>query len=145
MTTGSRILAVLVLLAAAGGSALFLHYRSEANVKPKAAPATRGVPVTVAPVQVKEVPLTLNLVGRAEAWSTVTLRSRVDGQITAVHYQAGQHVGKGQKMVTLDSRALQAQLAQVAANLARDRAHEVGFKTHDISADDGGNSHTDVW
>ncbi len=122
MTTGSRILAVLVLLAAAGGSALFLHYRSEANVKPKAAPATRGVPVTVAPVQVKEVPLTLNLVGRAEAWSTVTLRSRVDGQITAVHYQAGQHVGKGQKMVTLDSRALQAQLAQVAANLARDRA-----------------------
>ncbi|HMN80919.1 MAG TPA: efflux RND transporter periplasmic adaptor subunit [Burkholderiaceae bacterium] len=122
MTTGSRILAVLVLLAAAGGGALFLQHRSEANVKPKAAPAARGVPVTVASVQVKEVPLTLNLVGRAEAWSTVTLRSRIDGQITAVHYQAGQHIGKGQKMVTFDSRALQAQLAQVEANLARDRA-----------------------
>lgn len=122
MTTGSRILAVLVLLAAAGGGALYLQHRSETNAKPKAAPAARGVPVTVASVQVKEVPLTLNLVGRAEAWSTVTLRSRIDGQITAVHYQAGQHIGKGQKMVTFDSRALQAQLAQAEANLARDRA-----------------------
>lgn len=122
MTTGSRILAVLVLLAAAGGGALFLQHRSETNEKPNAAPAARGVPVTVASVQVKEVPLTLNLVGRAEAWSTVTLRSRIDGQITAVHYQAGQHIGKGQKMVTFDSRALQAQLAQAEANLARDRA-----------------------
>lgn len=122
MTTGSRILAVVLLLAAAGGGALFLQHRSEANLKPKAPPAARGVPVTVAPVQVKEVPLTLNLVGRAEAWSTVTLRSRIDGQITAVHYQAGQHIGKGQRMVTFDSRALQAQLAQVEANLARDRA-----------------------
>ncbi len=66
MTTGSRILAVLVLLAAAGGGALYLQHRSETNAKPKAAPAARGVPVTVASVQVKEVPLTLNLVGRAE-------------------------------------------------------------------------------
>ena len=124
MTTGSRILAVLVLLAAAAGGALYWQKQSaEApRAAAKAPPPARGVPVTLAPVTAKDVPLTLNLVGRAEAWSTVTLRSRIDGQIVGVHYQAGQHIKKGQKMVSFDARALQAQLAQAEANLARDRA-----------------------
>lgn len=84
--------------------------------------AARPAPVLVAPVEQRDVPLKVNLAGRTEAFSTVTMRARIDGQILAVHYQAGQQVKKGQPMVTLDGRALRAQVDQVTANLARDRA-----------------------
>ena len=82
----------------------------------------RPAPVLVAPVEQRDVPLKVNLAGRTEAFSTVIMRARVDGQITAVHYTAGQRIKKGQPMVTLDGRALRAQVDQVTANLARDRA-----------------------
>jgi len=84
--------------------------------------AARPVPVRIATVEQKDVPLKLNLVGRTEAFSSVTLRSRVDGLITQVHYKAGQQIRKGQPMLSLDDRALKAQMEQVSANLARDRA-----------------------
>ena len=50
------------------------------------------------------------------------MRARLDGQILGVHYQAGQQIKKGQTLVTLDGRALRAQVDQMTANLARDRA-----------------------
>ena len=79
-------------------------------------------PVLVANVQQRDVPLKINVAGRTEAFSTVTMRSRIEGQILGVHYQAGQQIKKGQTLVTLDGRALRAQLDQITANLARDRA-----------------------
>ena len=81
------------------------------------------VPVALAGVEVRDVPIRLRLVGRVEAQSSVTLRSRVDGLIEAIHYAPGQRVRKGQPMVTLDARMARAQLAQAQANLARDRAN----------------------
>lgn len=94
---------------------------------PGTAPANRRgggpVPVVLASVEVRDVPIRLRLVGRVEAQSSVTLRSRVDGLIEAVHYAPGQRVRKGQPMVTLDARVARAQLAQAQANLARDRAN----------------------
>ena len=76
----------------------------------------------VANVEQRDVPLKVNIAGRTEAFSTVTMRSRIDGQILGVHYQPGQQIKKGQALVTLDGRALRAQLDQMTANLARDRA-----------------------
>ena len=84
--------------------------------------AQRPAPVLVANVEQRDIPLKINVAGRTEAFSTVTMRSRIEGQILAVHYQAGQQIKKGQTLVTLDSRALRAQLDQMNANLARDRA-----------------------
>lgn len=84
--------------------------------------AARGAPVMVANVEQRDVPLKINVAGRTEAFSTVTMRARIDGQILGVHYQAGQRIKKGQNLVTLDGRALRAQLDQITANLARDRA-----------------------
>lgn len=86
------------------------------------AAAARPAPVLVANVEQRDIPLKVNLVGRTEAFSTVTMRSRIDGQILGVHYRAGQQIKKGQTLVTLDGRALRAQLDQMTANLARDRA-----------------------
>lgn len=121
-----RLLIVLVLIAVAIGAGLLYQRqgtesgRNAVAAAPTAAP--RAVPVVLAVVQTQDIPLRLKAVGRIEAYSTVTLRSRVDGQVLAVSYQAGQHVSRGQVMATLDSRALQAQVAQAEAALARDMA-----------------------
>ncbi len=123
MSTGSRIVTVVAALALAAGAGLVASQRqSAANVPAPKAPAPRGVPVTVATVERTSVPLSLQLVGRTESYSTVTLKPRIDGLIVGVHYQAGQHVKRGQKMVSLDARAIEAQVRQNDANLARDRA-----------------------
>lgn len=121
-----RLLIVLVLIAVAIGAGLLYQRqgtesgRNAVAAAPTAAP--RAVPVVLAVVQTQDIPLRLKAVGRIEAYSTVTLRSRVDGQVLAVSYQAGQHVSRGQVMATLDARALQAQVAQAEAALARDMA-----------------------
>ena len=120
------VVTAIVFLGVAGGAALY-YQKNQADLantaKAAGAPAAaRGVPVLVAPVEQRSMPLKLNVIGRTEAFSSVTLRARIDGMITGVNYSAGQHVKKGQVMVTLDSRALRAQMAQSEANLARDRA-----------------------
>ena len=146
---GSRsVVAAVVFVALAGGAGIYYQQtqKSAANAPAdkgdgakggtakadgKGAPgkggaggpgAQRPAPVLVANVEQRDVPLKINVAGRTEAFSTVTMRARIEGQILAVHYQAGQQIKKGQTLVTLDSRALRAQLDQMNANLARDRA-----------------------
>ena len=119
MSKRSSIIGVVALLAIAGGGAYLYQQRQiqTAATAKAATPPARPTPVTVAAVEQRDVPLRLNVVGRMEAPSSVTLKARIDGQITAVHHSPGQHIRKGQPMVTLDSRALQAQLQQAEANL----------------------------
>jgi multidrug efflux system membrane fusion protein len=121
----SVVAAIAFLGLLAGGAYFYQKNQSSDSSTAKAATtpaAARGVPVLVASVEQRSIPLKLNVIGRTEAFSSVTLRARVDGQITGVNYTAGQHVKKGQVMVTLDGRALQAQVLQSEANLARDMA-----------------------
>jgi multidrug efflux system membrane fusion protein len=136
MSSRSTIVAIVFVVLAIGGG---VYYQQRQNQAANAAvpskgeaakgdpvkgggAAQRGAPVMVAPVEQRDIPLKINVAGRTEAFSTVTMRARVDGQILSVHYQAGQQVKKGQAMVTLDDRALRAQVEQGVANLARDRA-----------------------
>ncbi|MBX6747862.1 MAG: efflux RND transporter periplasmic adaptor subunit, partial [Acetobacteraceae bacterium] len=81
-----------------------------------------AVPVTTDPVQVGPVPIEIIANGIVTSESVVTVRTRVDGQITQVHVREGQMVRRGQPLFTLDSRLNQALLAQQEAQLARDRA-----------------------
>lgn len=123
----STVVKALAFLAALGAGALFYnHYQPTANgaAKPNNNnnDAQRGVPVLVAAVEQRDIPLKLAVVGRTEAHSTVTLKSRIDGQVVALHYKPGERVRKDQQMVTLDARALEAQVRQAEANLARDQA-----------------------
>ncbi len=83
----------------------------------KAAPA---VPVTVGTAAMGNIPVLLEVVGRAEAFESVTLKSRLDGQVAAVAYTAGQHVRQGEILVRLDPGDFDARLRQAEANLARD-------------------------
>src|SRR3954471_7781777 len=80
------------------------------------------VPVLMAKVLSKSVPVTIPAVGTAEPLTTVQVRAQVTGQLSEVHLSEGQDVRKGQLLFVLDPRPFQASLAQAEAVLARDTA-----------------------
>jgi membrane fusion protein, multidrug efflux system len=80
------------------------------------------VPVLIAQAVRKTVPIQLHAIGTVEAYSTVSVRSQIDGKIAEVHFHEGEDVKKGDLLVTIDPRPLEAALHQAQANLARDRA-----------------------
>jgi len=80
------------------------------------------VPVLIAQAVSRTVPIQLHAIGTVEAYSTVSVRSQIDGNIAEVHFHEGQDVKKGDLLVTIDPRPLEAALHQAQANLARDRA-----------------------
>jgi multidrug efflux system membrane fusion protein len=85
-------------------------------------PPNPVVPVTVAQVLQKPVPITLRAIGNVEAYSTVSIKAQVSAQLMEVHFQQGEFVKKGDLLFTLDERPFQAALAQAQGNLARDQA-----------------------
>lgn len=112
---------VLLVLVAAGGARFWLlsdHAQSNGQDNKAKPPA----PVALARARVEDMPLLLEVVARAEAFETVTLKSRLDGQVAAVDYREGEHVRQGQVLVRLDPGDLEAKLRQAEANLARDQA-----------------------
>jgi multidrug efflux system membrane fusion protein len=84
--------------------------------------AQQSVAVTTDPAVVGSVPIEIMANGTVQSESVVTVRTRVDGQITQVHVVEGQAVRRGQPLFTLDSRLNQALLAQQEAQLASARA-----------------------
>ena len=80
------------------------------------------VPVTVAKVQQKNVPVDVQVVGNAEAYTTITVKAQVGGELMEVHFKEGDYVAKGDLLFTIDARPLEARLHQEEANLARDQA-----------------------
>ena len=80
------------------------------------------VPVTVAKATVKSVPVQVEVIGNVEAYSNVSVRTQIAGEIERAYFTQGQDVKKGQLLFTLDRRPFQATLDQLEANLARDQA-----------------------
>jgi len=107
------ILAAFVGLLAAGGCSK--------EHDPVRAPA--AVPVSVATVVQKTVPIQVRAIGNAEAYSTVSIKAQISGELTAVHFREGEDVHKGQLLFTIDPRPFRAALQQAQANLARDKAN----------------------
>jgi multidrug efflux system membrane fusion protein len=81
-----------------------------------------AVPVVVASALRGDLPVYFNGLGTVTAFNTVTVRSRVDGQITKINFQEGQFVHQGQDLVDIDSRPFQVQLEQAEGQLAKDQA-----------------------
>jgi multidrug efflux system membrane fusion protein len=88
----------------------------------KKKPPVPPVPVLVATVVEKAVPLELKAIGNVEAYSTVAIKARIGGQLVQVNFQEGQDVEKGQLLFVIDPRPYQGALRQAEANLARDKA-----------------------
>ena len=80
------------------------------------------VPVTVAKALVKTVPVQVEVIGNVEAYSNVSVRTQIAGEVERAYFTQGQDVKKGQLLFTLDRRPFEAALHQYEANLARDRA-----------------------
>jgi len=81
-----------------------------------------SVPVTVSTVLQKTMPVQLRAIGNVQAYSTVSIKSQVGGELTRVHFAEGQDVKKGERLFTIDPRPYEAALKQAEANLARDIA-----------------------
>lgn len=93
-----------------------------------ASPSGRGggaggaVPVVIAQVVEKPMPLEIGVIGTVEAYSTVAVRSQITGQLTAVNFKEGEDVSKGQVLFVLDRRPLEGVLTQAEATLTKDLA-----------------------
>jgi len=106
-------------------AALFTHHSTELRAQDtnpaRAAPA---VPVSVATVAQQTVAMRIQAIGNVEAYATVALKARVDGQIVALGFKEGQRVSKGAVLFKIDPRPFEAALRQTEANLMRDTAQK---------------------
>jgi multidrug efflux system membrane fusion protein len=102
---------------------LFTYFGAEirANER-KAAKGPPAIPVTVATVAQQLVPFRIQAIGNVEAYSTVAVKARVDGQIVEVGFKEGEEVRKGQVLFKIDPRPYEAALRQAEANALRDTA-----------------------
>jgi multidrug efflux system membrane fusion protein len=83
-----------------------------------------AVPVVVATVTQRDVPIELTVVGNVEAYSTVSIRPQISGQLVNVHFKEGDFVKKDALLFTIDSRPIEATIAQLEANLSKDLAQQ---------------------
>lgn len=123
MTSRNRklvFLGAMALVLAGAGTAYFGIYGSSRESKGTndAAP----VPVAVAAVIQQDAPVRVRAIGNVEAFSSVAVKARVDGQIIAVDFKDGQEVRKGAVLFRLDARPFEAALKQAEANALRDAA-----------------------
>ena len=105
-------------LAAALGATLTGCPREAAESKQ--APRSLPVPVAVAAVEQKAVPVQIQAIGTVEAYSVVSVKAQVGGELLRVHFKEGQDVRKGDLLFTIDPRPFEAALAQAQANVAKD-------------------------
>lgn len=114
--------ASIALALALAGTAI-THFAADSGAKEKQRPAgPPAVPVSVAVAAERNMPVILRAIGNVDAYSTVAIKARVDGQIVEVNFREGQAVRKGDVLFRLDSRPFKAALRQAEANFARDKA-----------------------
>jgi len=112
-------LAIAVTLIAGALTVIFMT-RSEGT--PQREKREALVPVKVAPALQKTVPVRLQAVGTVEAYATVSIKSRIDGELVKVHFREGQDVKKGDPLFTIDPRPYESALKEARARLERDAA-----------------------
>jgi membrane fusion protein, multidrug efflux system len=113
-----------ILLSAAGLALYFGTARGSIPfLTPTAAPRPAAmVPVSAAPVQRHDVPIYLTGIGTVQAYNSVLVKSRVDGQIVKINFSEGKDVRAGEVVVEIDPRPYEAALSQALANKLKDEA-----------------------
>ena len=114
--------ATALIGALVGGYAVWAQEQPKQGSATPAAPAQQAVPVVTAPVAVKDMPIFLTGIGTAQPSQSVTLKVRVDGQITKIGFTEGAVVNKGDLIAQIDPRTFQAQLEQAQAQKVKDEA-----------------------
>ena len=114
--------AALVAVLAAAGLGTYFVSDGRAREGKGARKGPAAVPVNVAAVQQQTVPVRLTAIGNVEAYATVSIKARVDGQIVEVNFREGEEVKKGAVLFRIDPRPFEATLRQAEANALRDTA-----------------------
>src|SRR5215831_6946430 len=130
-TVQSAVVQAFIVLLAIGSSACS---GGDARTTTPSAGGGRGrggdpvVPVTVATVVQKQMPIEIRVIGSVEAYSVVSVHAQITGQLTDVNFKEGEDIKKDQVLFALDRRPLEAALLQAQANLQRDIAQAANAK-----------------
>src|SRR5947209_16954349 len=126
---GVYLLASLAILIAAWGGYVGWQHRATAKIAAAtgAAPPP-AIPVSVATAQRRDVPIYLTGLGTVQAFNTVTVKTRVDGELIRVAFTEGQDVKAGDLLAQIDPRPFQAAYDQAVAKKVQDEANLANAK-----------------
>ena len=125
VSKSSAATVLVVLLVVCGG---YFVYEQTGHDKARAAATAAGpaVPVTVAISEARDVPIFVRGLGNVQAFKTVAVKTRIDGQIVKIDFREGQEVKEGDPLFQIDPRPFQAMLDQAQANKTKDEAQLEG-------------------
>jgi RND family efflux transporter MFP subunit len=125
-TFGLAATAALALAAYGAVTYGYWPFHSAVAQAPSQKNAPRVVPVEVATATKKRVPVRIELIGTVTPMASVAVKTRIDSEITEVHFRDGATVKQGEMLFTMDNRAIEAQIRQAEGQLARDKAQLEG-------------------
>src|ERR1700746_1657187 len=121
-----RLIGAAAVLAVIGVVSIW-RLNIDAGVRPAAAQiAGQAIPVTAGTVAVEDVPVFLHGIGTVQAYNTVAIKSRVDGQIVKVNFKEGEEVKQGDPLFQIDPRPYQSALETAQAAKEKDEAQLAG-------------------
>jgi multidrug efflux system membrane fusion protein len=115
-------LAIAAVLVAALAGGIVEYSKGAKNTDRPGRGSGQAVPVVVADAQTRTLPITFDGIGTVESLKTISVKSRVDGQIESAHFTEGGEVHAGDLLFKIDPRPIEASLKIAEANLARDQA-----------------------
>ena len=118
-----RLLIIGIVLLLIGGVYYYQHgVATQQAANSKAAAAPKGVPITAAPARMGDIGIYVEALGTVTPVYTVTVTSRVQGEIVNLYYREGQMVHKGDPLIDIDPRPFEAAVKQAEGQLAHDQA-----------------------